>query len=95
MLCSSGAKAGVAIEAQNLYFMEADGLMKTKFTDGFNPMKTQAHPRMSNTHLLVTEHTHIHTHTHARMHARRHAHAQAHAPARTHAQDKEQGWRAR
>ena len=29
--------------------------MKTKFTDGFNPIKTRAHSRMSNAPLLVTE----------------------------------------
>ena len=43
------------MEAQNLHFMGAEGLMKTKFTDGLNPTKTRAHSRMSNAPLLVTE----------------------------------------
>ena len=43
------------MEAQNLHFMGAEGLMKTKFTDGFNPTKTRAHSRMSNAPLLVTK----------------------------------------
>ena len=43
------------MEAQNLHFMGAEGPMKTKFTDGFNPTKTRAHSRMSNAPLLVTE----------------------------------------
>ena len=43
------------MEAQNLHFMGAEGPMKTKYTDGFNPTKTRAHSRMSNAPLLVTE----------------------------------------
>ena len=82
------------MEAQNLHVMGAEGPMKTKYTDGFNPTKTRAHSRMSNAPLLVTEHaqtytrshTHAHTHTHtrARTHARTHARTRTRTRTRTH-----------
>ena len=39
------------MEAQNLHVMGAEGPMKTKYTDGFNPTKTRAHFRMSNANM--------------------------------------------